>query len=117
MGTGCGSMEEVARRVVGRLYDALPDDSGRSALALARLYKTHRFGDLDDALQTFASGVVGRDLNPDTRCLVLLARRGSEPAWNDRAASAGHKAIPLPHPTSSRGCRWSTRSFASSAST
>lgn len=98
MANGCTSMEAVARRVVDRLYDALPDESGESALVLARLYKTHRCGDLDQALQAFASSIMGKQIAPDTRSLVLLATRGSEPAWNDRATSAGHKAIPLPDP-------------------
>lgn len=98
MGAGCTSMEEAATRVVRHLYDALPDDSGKSALVMARLYTTHRSGDLEPSLRTFASNVMGRDVDDDTRSLVLLGTRGSEPAWDDRAASAGHKAIPLPDP-------------------
>ena len=98
MATGCTSMEEVARRIVGYLYEALPDESGKSALVLARLYKTHRSGDLDPTLRAFASDVMGSSVDADTRSLVLLATRGSEPAWNERSSSSGHKAIPLPDP-------------------
>ena len=31
-------------------------------------------------------------------CLTLLATRGDQPAWNSRANSNGHKAIPLASP-------------------
>ncbi len=98
MAKNSSSMEEVAQGVVAHLYDALADATGGSALVMARMYKTHRAGDLDATLQAFASNIMGRELSPDTRCLVLLATRGCEPEWNDRAASVGHKAIPLPDP-------------------
>lgn len=98
--SGCGSIEEGAQRVVGFLYEQLKGEDGkRPALALARLYLTRRYGDLDQGLQGFARGILGGAApRPDTKCLVLTATRGEDAAWNDRRQSAGHQAIPLPDP-------------------
>lgn len=100
LSTGCRSIEEGASRLVDFLYERLTRDGGaRPALALARLYLTHRYGNLDAGLQSFARGILGgAPPDDETRCLVLLATRGAEPAWNDRRQSAGHQAIPLPDP-------------------
>lgn len=97
---GCRSLEEGAAKLIDFLYDGLTRDGGsRPALSLARLYLTHRYGDLDGGLQSFARGILdGATPSDDTKCLVLLATRGTEPAWNDRKQSSGHKAIPLPDP-------------------
>jgi hypothetical protein len=98
--SGCDSTEQAARRVVDLLFGELRHaKEKRPALALARLYVTHRYGGLDPALQSFARGILGgAEPDADTQCLVLLATRGTEEAWNDRTRSAGHKAIPLPDP-------------------
>lgn len=95
---GCGSMEEGARRVVDFLFGKLTrNGEEQPALALARLYVTRRYGELDEDLQAFARGVLGGAVpDADTRCLVLLGTRGVEAAWNDRRRSEGHQAIPLP---------------------
>lgn len=90
------SMEEAAQEVVGVLYDGLTDESGAPALALARVYKTHPHGALPPDLRAFADEVAGVRLEPDVRCLTLLATRGARPEWDDRRQSRGHKAIPLP---------------------
>ena len=86
------AMEPSARAVVDFLWDELGLDA-----ALVRLYKTHRFGQLPHDLQLFAGALSGGVPAPDVRCLTLLATRGVEEAWNDRRASEGHKAIPLPN--------------------
>ncbi len=99
LGPGCTSMEQAANAVAETLYKELVDRSGNGALAMARVYKTQRYGELDASLQAFARSVVGgRELASDTACLVLLATRGEDSAWNDRHKSSGHKAIPLPDP-------------------
>jgi len=86
-----------ALRVLDHAYALF--DRARSALVLARLYKTHRYADLAPPLQSFAAGILGGNApDADTRCLVLLATEGTEAAWNRRADSAGHQAIPLPDP-------------------
>ena len=57
------------------------------------------YSELDPDLQAFAKGILGGTAPPpESKCLVLLATRGTEPAWNDRLKSAGHRAIPLPDP-------------------
>lgn len=97
LGAGAASMEEAAGNVVRHLYDHLVDPATRRReCALVRIYKTHPFGELDASLQAFARGVAGtHELSPESRCLVLLATVGDQPAWNARATSVGHRAIPL----------------------
>lgn len=94
------SMEDVSRRVVEVLFKRLMrGDSADPALALVRLYKTHAYSALAPDLQAFATRILGGSAPaPDSKCLVLLASRGTEPEWNDRFKSAGHRAIPLPDP-------------------
>lgn len=97
IGAGASSMEEVAGRIVRRLYESLSDGKGGRASVLVRLYKTHPYGKLDGDLQGFAREMLGGDPpSPDMKCLVLLATAGAEPAWNSRKSSRGHRAIPLP---------------------
>jgi hypothetical protein len=82
------------------LRGELVDDDGAPACPLVRVYKTHRFGDLDDDVRAFARrAVVGSDpLMDETTCLVLLGTSGAEDAWNDRHRSQGHRALPLSSP-------------------
>src|SRR5712691_10252291 len=95
LGTGAGSMEEAARRIVRYLYDELGDGAGERACALVRLYKTHPFETLEPELQIYVQTLLGDAPEPDLRCLTLLATAGDEEAWNDRRRSVGHQAIPL----------------------
>ncbi|MCH8350904.1 MAG: hypothetical protein J4O03_12945 [Chloroflexi bacterium] len=97
LGSGAGSMEETANKIVRYLYDNMTDaQTGDNACALIRFYKTHSFGQLDAGLQEFAQGILGRAPDsPDMKCLTMLATAGENPAWNSRANSAGHRAIPL----------------------
>jgi hypothetical protein len=97
-GAGARSMEEVAQRVVRHLYDGLRagPNAGR-ACALVRFFKTHAYEDLNTGLRRFARRMLGGvPAPPGMKCLTLLATAGDQPAWNDRRASAGHQAIPLP---------------------
>jgi hypothetical protein len=97
MGVGARSMEEVARRIVRYLYDALGDTRGSPACALVRFYKSHAYGLLDDTRRGFAASASGAHApTSETRCLTLLGTAGDEPAWNDVLGSKGHLAIPLP---------------------
>jgi hypothetical protein len=97
MDSGCKNMEEVASKITRYLYDHLIDGvTGKRACALARFFKTHPYGDLNEELQRAASEILGgRFAKPSTRCLTLLATAGDEPYWNSRQSSTGHKAIPL----------------------
>ncbi len=97
-GADARCMEDVAQRVVGYLYDELRDPAtGERDCALVRLFKTHAYGRLPAPARRFAERAAG-DASPGlaTTCLTLLATRGDAPAWNDRAASTGHQAVPLP---------------------
>lgn len=89
-------MEDVATRVLQVLDEGLTEALGGTPVALARFYRTMRAELLDPELRAFASA--GETLDDATRCLVLLATRGIEPAWNDRRRSVSHRAIPLRSP-------------------
>ncbi|GAC1656853.1 MAG: hypothetical protein NVS4B3_22880 [Gemmatimonadaceae bacterium] len=92
--------EAAAQAICRFLYDELVDSAGERACALVRCYKTHAYGALDSDLQQFVRGGLPATLPPDgtLNCLVLLGTVGEEKAWNDRRASRGHRAIPLPDP-------------------
>jgi PAS domain S-box-containing protein len=95
--TGADSMEGAARAVVRYLYDTLLDkETGEPSCALVRLYKTHRYADLDPDLKAFAAASSGAVLTEGLSCLTLLASAGVREEWNDPRASVGHRAIPLP---------------------
>jgi len=91
-------MEEAARRIVERLYETMLDGAtGERAAALVRFFKTHPYGALAPEQREFADRLLaGQTPSAAMKCLTLLATRGSEPEWNDRRASRGHAAIPLP---------------------
>src|SRR5262245_34104456 len=100
LGSGALSMEEVADRVVHYLFDHLRDGpAGPPGCVLCRFFLTQPLGALPDDLRRFARRLLGADPPaPDLKCLTLLATVGERPAWNRRAASVGHQAIPLPSP-------------------
>lgn len=94
---GTDSLETAAEVIARYLYDHCVSASGQRSCALVRFYKTHRYGDLDPALQLFAARQLGTvPPRADMRCLTLLATAGDEPEWNSRHASKGHQAVPLP---------------------
>lgn len=94
---GADSLETAAEVITRYLYDHCVSSSGERSCALVRFYKTHRYGDLEPALQLFAARQLGT-VSPraDMRCLTLFATAGDEPEWNARHASKAHQAIPLP---------------------
>jgi len=90
------TLGEAGQRIVEFFHTRFIDEEGRSAFALARLFKTHPFADLDDSLKRFARNIAPEaDRQAGMRCLVLLATAGDLPAWNSRHESRGHRAIPL----------------------
>lgn len=99
---GAPSLEEAAGAVCRYLYQELGDGGEGRACVLVRFYKTHPYGELTPELQRFAKRAFGAVAisppEPAMKCLTLLATVGDEPAWNDRRASEGHQAIPLPSP-------------------
>jgi hypothetical protein len=93
---GTRTMEGAARRIVDHLYEHMRRGEERT-FALVRLFKTHPSADLGPELTAAARRISGeRPLPPSSSALVLMATRGEDPAWNDRRASNGHQAIPLP---------------------
>jgi sigma-B regulation protein RsbU (phosphoserine phosphatase) len=101
LGGGATSLEGAARAVVRYLFDSLIDkEVDAPALALVRLYKTHRFDQLEPDLQDFAARVSPAGaVQADAPCLTLLGTAGEAPAWNDRRQSEGHRAIPVDDPS------------------
>jgi len=96
-GEGADSLAAAAERIVSLLYEGLVDAKGEKNCALVRLFLTRAHGDLEPSLQEFGANLMlSRTLTPETRCLILLATRGVEPAWCDPAQSRGHRSIPLP---------------------
>ncbi len=89
------SMEAAARELADLIFDEFRSEDGAPECALVRVYKTQAISRLPEELADFARELAG-PVDPETRCLTLLATRGLEPAWNDRRTSEGHKAIPLP---------------------
>ena len=95
---GSPSMRAVAETTTRYLHrECVDPQTGRSACALVRFYKTPAFGALPPDEQAFARRLLG-DLPPvpAMKCLTLLATAGDEPAWNSPRDSRGHRAIPLP---------------------
>lgn len=90
-------MEEVANRVVHHLYEQFVDEhTGEPALALARFFKTHPYGELSELLSAIAQPMVeNHAVSAKTPCLTLLATTGQQPEWRSRQASTGHQVIPL----------------------
>jgi hypothetical protein len=97
LGSGSFSMEEVATRIVGYLYEHLGDkQTGEKSCVLIRFFKTHPYDELDAELRDFACGMLDcNSLSPRIKCLTLLATAGARPEWNSRQKSTRHKALPL----------------------
>lgn len=96
LGETAQSMEELCMKITRLLRERL--SFGRAeepALALVRLFKTQRLGDLPAELQAIANCGREVELGDDTLCLTLLGSSGANPRWNQRKYSKGHQAIPL----------------------
>ncbi len=98
LGDDSASMEEAAGRVVRYLYDHLANNDGGRCCALIRCFKTHPYRALEDDVKVSARTSLdhGSNIDPEMRCLTLLATIGDRPEWSDRRRSRGHQAIPLP---------------------
>lgn len=90
--SGAGSVEKAASLFVACLFEQLP------AVALVRVYATLSMRSLGPEERAFAEDAARKaavTLQKRSPVLVLLASRGTRPAWNDRTQSKGHRAIPL----------------------
>jgi hypothetical protein len=96
LGAGASSMEDVADRIVRRLYEQLRSATTEPACALIRMFVTLPFAALDPRQQTFAQTLLGdAEPAPAMKCLTLIATAGQLEAWNSRRTSTGHQALPL----------------------
>ncbi|MEM9091445.1 MAG: hypothetical protein AAGC93_22235 [Cyanobacteria bacterium P01_F01_bin.53] len=102
LGKNSDSLETVALQCVKYLREQLVDpQTGESACALARFFKTHDYGKLPEDLQASARdllaspGATPSSIDPAMKCLTLMATAGELSDWCDRKASKGHQAIPL----------------------
>jgi len=88
---------ETAEALATYFYDTFRDHNGERAVVLSRVFKTHRYGRLDDELKEIARGTMGPGETPfdDMQCLSLIATRGARPEWDDRRRSTGHRAIAM----------------------
>ena len=87
--------EDLANRLVAYLYGQLVDEKGEPAIALARVFETCSFEELDEQRQEFAKNI-NADVEPSTKCLTLLATAGEREEWCEVSHSSQHQAIPLP---------------------
>ena len=92
---GAPSLEEAVRGALAAFHARFPE-----SIALLRAYATLPLRHLPDADVAFATELARSKgvedlLAQDTLVLSLLATCGTEPAWNDRRTSKGHRAIPL----------------------
>lgn len=92
---GAPTLEIAARR-----YVALVENACDGHARLVRVYVTAPVHALPRTEQAWlrarlAGTAAAGGLRDDTPCLVLLATRGVEPAWNQRTQSRDHRVIPL----------------------
>jgi serine phosphatase RsbU (regulator of sigma subunit) len=88
------SIAEFATRVCSHLHEHLVDPDGTRQTVLVRFYGTVPYAALPPEEQDFASRTWGHPPG-DALCLTLLGTVGTEPDWNDRRRSRGHRVIPL----------------------
>ncbi|MGG6297006.1 hypothetical protein ACQ4M4_21635 [Leptolyngbya sp. AN02str] len=95
LGQHAQTMEDAANRIVHYFYEQFGnDETGARSLALARLFKTHNYGELTPDLQQFVQ-TMHQEPNPSMKCLTLMGTAGDRPEWCTRTGSRGHQAIPL----------------------
>jgi len=97
LGLRADSMESASMRIVNYFYKQLIDkQTGTSACALIRCFKTHPYEELDGELQQSVRSMMGNQTpSGSMKCLTLLGTVGDQWEWNSRHTSIGHKAIPL----------------------
>jgi hypothetical protein len=86
------NMEEMAKWIIDTIYNHFLDEQGNHTLALARLFVSLP----EEKLDSTAAQATKNKQSASGRYLCLMATKGSEEAWNERARSVHHKAIPLP---------------------
>jgi signal transduction histidine kinase/ActR/RegA family two-component response regulator len=88
------SVAELAARAVELVYGFAHE--GRPACALVRAFLATPLARLPPSLREEARRRAPEgSLTDETRCLCLVATRGTEPDWNDVERSAAHRVLPL----------------------
>ena len=97
IGKNTNSTEEVSNRVIKYFYENIVSkNTQEKSCALIRMFQTIPYEKLTYELQESASKLLNNQpVNPNLKCLTLLATAGEKPEWNLRQKSSGHKAIPL----------------------
>jgi hypothetical protein len=96
LGLGVENMEFASQKIVKYFYEALIDEqTGATACALIRCFKTHSYQDLDAELKESVCSQLNYIPYLSMKCLTMLATIGDKPEWNSRHTSVGHKVIPL----------------------
>ena len=96
LGQSAASIEEAAQRITAYWFTHFViDGTTDPACVLVRLFKTHPYGRLSQALRTVVDRQLDAPPPPELACLTLLASSGIMPDWNDPARSARYRVIPL----------------------
>ena len=90
-------LPQFSAALVRYLRESIVDDDKQPAFALARVYETQQFDQLDDELREFVARQAGGTPVPSkTNYLHLLASSGSQLAWNNPVTSTRHRLVPTP---------------------
>lgn len=105
LATGASSMESVATRIVGHLFDHLVcRKTGEKSSVLVRFFRSQPYSELTPHLRQQASAILGAPpASAEMKCLTLLGTAGVRSEWNDRRSSTGHQAIPMATPEAVEG--------------
>lgn len=97
IGKNTNSVEEVSDRIIKYIYqNIVGKKTQEKSCVLIRMFQTIPYKKLTPELQEYASKLLNyRPVNPNLKCLTLLATAGEKLEWNLRQKSTGHKAIPL----------------------
>ncbi len=97
IGKNTNSTEEVSNRIINYIYENIvSENTQEKSCVLIRMFQTIPYEKLTPGLQEYASKLLNnQSVNPNLKCLTLLATAGEKPEWNLRQKSSGHKAIPL----------------------
>lgn len=90
-----GALQPAAQFLASALYESFVD-----TVALVRVFATVELAQLPPLDRSFVESFASargapQRLAENTPVLSLMGTRGVEPAWNDRAQSAGHLGVPL----------------------
>lgn len=97
IGKNANSIEEVSNRIINYIYEnTVSKKTQEKSCILIRMFQTIPYQKLTPELQEYAAKLLNNQpVNPNLKCLTLLATAGEKTEWNSRQKSLGHKAIPL----------------------